>query len=62
MAYAVETDADNTGLDGVVFFSRAEAESAVRAVSSMYSADRIFKVYETTEPVTTTFSAWNAGE
>lgn len=58
MAYAVSTDADNTGLDGVVFFSRGEAESAVRAVSSMYSADRIFTVYETTEPATTTFVDW----
>lgn len=58
MAYAIETDADNTGLDGVVFSTREEAESAVRAVGSMYSADRIFTVCETTEPVTTTFLAW----
>lgn len=58
MAYAVEADADNTGFDGVVFASREEAEEAIQAVKSMYSQDRIFTVYETTEPATTTLAAW----
>lgn len=58
MAYAVNTDADNTGLDGVVFSSREEADSAVRAIASMYSADRTFEVCETTEPANATFAAW----
>jgi hypothetical protein len=60
MAYAVEADADNTGFDGVVFSTREEAEEAIQAVKSMYSEDRIFKVYETTEPATSTLAAWMA--
>lgn len=58
IAYAVEADADNTGFDGVVFSTREEAEEAIQAVKSMYSQDRIFKVYETNQPATTTLAAW----
>lgn len=61
MTYAVKADADNTGFDGVVFATREEAEKAMQAVKSMYSQDRIFTVYETTQPVTTTLTAWMAG-
>ena len=58
MTYAVEADADNTGFDGVVFATRKEAEEAIQAVKSMYSEDRVFRVYETTEPATATLAAW----
>ena len=59
MGFAVGTDMDNSTLDFVVFATREEAERAANTIKSMASNDRRFDVYETTDPVTATFSDWN---
>lgn len=59
MGFAVHTDMDNSTLDFVVFATREEAERAANTIKSMASNDRRFDVYETTDPVNTTFADWN---
>jgi len=58
MAYAIDTNVENTTLDFVVFATRDEAQRAVKDVASMYSADSRFTIYETNEKATTTYESW----
>lgn len=57
--YAVETfDAENTGLAGVVFATKQEAERAAKACKSVYAGSK-FEVIETQSEANTTFDKWN---
>ena len=58
MAYKVFTNAENTGLDGVVFASKGEADSAVSDCVSVF-ADVAFSVISTSEPANSTYEEWS---
>ena len=58
--YKVDTDAQNTGLDCEVFATQDEAEQAVKACKDVGLDQYRFDVLPTNEPVSTTFSDWDA--
>lgn len=57
MNYKVITNAENTGLDLVVFESMEEAESAVELAKEMFN-DASFEIMQTSEPFNTTYREW----
>ena len=59
MAYKVITNAENTGLDGVVFATRLEAVAAECDCKLVFT-ESSFEIVETSDPANTTYSEWNA--
>lgn len=57
-SYEVVTDAENTGLDGEVFATREEADSAVGASVAIFDQSK-FEIIKTKKQATTTFAEWN---
>jgi len=59
MAFKVITNAENTGLDGAVFATKGEADSAVSDCMLVF-ADIAFSVISTRDPANTTYEGWNS--
>jgi len=58
MAFKVITNAENTGLDGVVFASKGDADSAVSDCMLVF-VDVAFSVISTSEPASATYAEWS---